>query len=49
MYEIRRYPPFFVAEVVTSENELNDSFRELARYIGVFGTPENEKGTRGFY
>ena len=38
-----------MAEVVTSEDELNDSFRDLARYIGVFGTPENAKGKSNIY
>lgn len=43
-YEIRVYPPYFVAEVQASEDSVNDSFRELAKYIGVFGEPENVKG-----
>lgn len=33
-----------MAEVQASEDSVNDSFRELAKYIGVFGEPENVKG-----
>jgi len=39
-YEVRQYPAYFIAEVPHS-NDGND-FRALARYIGVFGVPENE-------
>lgn len=46
-YEIRRYGQRFAAEVrynATSDsgNDTGEPFRALARYIGVFGTPENE-------
>ena len=43
-YEIRVYQPYFVAEVRASENAASDSFRVLAKYIGVYGEPENLKG-----
>lgn len=45
-YEIRRYGIRFAAETAfaSNGNEDDDStpFRLLARYIGVFGSPENE-------
>ena len=45
-YEIRRYGPRFAAEVhfnaTGDTREMGEPFRALARYIGVFGTPENE-------
>ncbi|KAJ1404419.1 SOUL hem-binding protein [Ochromonadaceae sp. CCMP2298] len=44
-YEIRLIQPYFVAEVSTAEEALNDSFSVLAKYIGVFGTPENDKAS----
>jgi hypothetical protein len=37
-FEIREYEPCVIAETV---DEGNNAFRTLARYIGVFGTPEN--------
>uniref|UniRef100_A0A7S2UQ64 SOUL heme-binding protein n=1 Tax=Attheya septentrionalis TaxID=420275 RepID=A0A7S2UQ64_9STRA len=42
-YEIRRYGERFAAEVeyMTGNGE-NSPFGQLAKYIGVFGTPENE-------
>ena len=41
-YEIRSYPTVVVAETVVGSNGVeNNSFRKLARYIGVFGKPEN--------
>eukprot|EP01036_Dinobryon_divergens_P030553 gene30553-39815_t len=40
-FEIRRYQPFVVAEVPLSDGEDNVGFSALARYIGVFGQPEN--------
>ena len=44
-YEIRKYGERFAAEVsYTNPNDVNSSFGTLARYIGVFGTPENEGG-----
>jgi hypothetical protein len=39
--EIRLYQPIFVAEVFSDGNS-NKAFMSLAKYIGVFGTPENE-------
>jgi hypothetical protein len=36
-YCIRKYDSMFVAEVIKSDA----AFKELAKYIGVFGTPEN--------
>jgi hypothetical protein len=44
-YEIRLLQPYFVAEVSTAEEAMNDSFSVLAKYIGVFGTPENDKAS----
>ena len=38
-FQIRDYPIFITAEI--HSNSDNDSFRALAKYIGVFGTPEN--------
>ena len=50
-YQIWRYPPTLAATVTASDLHLPDAatehqftsaaFRALARYIGVFGTPEN--------
>jgi hypothetical protein len=42
-YELRRYEARVVAEYVTEPSKDGDSegFRALARYIGVFGEPEN--------
>ena len=48
-YEIRRYGTRFAAQVEYSPNAADKDdgtpFRLLARYIGVFGTPENERAT----
>lgn len=46
-YELRRYGERFAASVEYAKNGDNDNspFRTLARYIGVFGTPENEGST----
>jgi len=41
-YEIRLYQPYFIAEV-KSATDMGSSFQTLAKYIGVFGTPENLK------
>lgn len=42
-YELRRYGERFAAEVhYNATGESGEGFRALARYIGVFGTPENE-------
>lgn len=41
-YEIRRYNERFAAEVrYNGKEDVGSPFRALARYIGVFGTPEN--------
>ncbi len=48
-YEIRAYPPYVVAEVRLGEGPgdtaMKDGFRTLAKYIGVFGDPQNTKKT----
>eukprot|EP01031_Cornospumella_fuschlensis_P030982 gene30982-37445_t len=44
-YEIRLYQPIFVAEVPMNGPNSNGAFMSLAKYIGVFGTPENEAAT----
>mmetsp|Transcript_5026 Transcript_5026/g.7637 ORF Transcript_5026/g.7637 Transcript_5026/m.7637 type:complete len:221 (-) Transcript_5026:8-670(-) len=38
-YDIRHYPKYFIAQVECGES--SDAFGILAKYIGVFGTPEN--------
>jgi len=38
--QVRRYPPVVAAQVDCRSDD-NQSFKTLARYIGVFGTPEN--------
>eukprot|EP00240_Pyramimonas_obovata_P006587 CAMPEP_0118949466 /NCGR_PEP_ID=MMETSP1169-20130426/49683_1 /TAXON_ID=36882 /ORGANISM="Pyramimonas obovata, Strain CCMP722" /LENGTH=184 /DNA_ID=CAMNT_0006896111 /DNA_START=95 /DNA_END=646 /DNA_ORIENTATION=- len=44
LYEIRKYPPFVIVSTSTEDMvEGNNSFGRLARYIGVFGSPENSK------
>ena len=40
-FEIRRNPQYFIAEAPMQAGE-NSSFSLLAKYIGVFGKPENE-------
>ena len=40
-YEVRQYQKYFIAEVPHSKDGNGDDFRALAKYIGVFGTPEN--------
>jgi hypothetical protein len=43
-YEIRLYQPYFIAEVPMNGGRAdNEAFMQLARYIGVFGTPQNQK------
>ncbi|EOA28328.1 hypothetical protein CARUB_v10024529mg [Capsella rubella] len=46
-YEIREYPPAVAAEVTYDASEFkgdkDGGFQVLAKYIGVFGKPENEK------
>lgn len=46
-YELRKYGERFAASVAYANNgdDNNSPFRALARYIGVFGTPENEGST----
>lgn len=42
-YELRQYGERFAAEVqYNKDDQMGEPFRALARYIGVFGTPENE-------
>jgi hypothetical protein len=43
-FEVRRNPNYFIAEVPMSNDQGNDNkaFGILAKYIGVFGKPENE-------
>jgi hypothetical protein len=41
-YEIRRYGQRFAAQASYDGSNDNTPFGVLARYIGVFGTPENE-------
>lgn len=47
-YEVRIYGSYFVAEfrgeMEAGAKRDSQSFSALAKYIGVFGTPENEKG-----
>merc|ERR1711959_263134 len=38
-FQVRRYHPAVAAQVKTTDD--NRGFTQLARYIGVFGTPEN--------
>lgn len=46
-YEIREYPPAVAAELTYDPSEFkgdkDGGFQVLAKYIGVFGKPENEK------
>ena len=46
-YEIREYPPAVAAEITYDPSEFKDNrdggFTVLAKYIGVFGKPENQK------
>lgn len=42
-YEIRQYQPYCIAEVTKNEFGDDQSFRLLAKYIGVFGDPANTK------
>jgi hypothetical protein len=41
-YEIRSYNQYFIAEVPQTPGKEGDSFRDLAKYIGVFGDAQNE-------
>ena len=50
-YQIREYNRVFVAEIASSspggkDSQGNNSFRELASYIGVFGEPQNTLGSQ---
>jgi hypothetical protein len=40
-YQVRVYSPYLIAEVPQIVGQENSSFTILAKYIGVFGTPEN--------
>lgn len=40
-YELRRYAPALFAQIRCQNKGDSDSFRALAKYIGVFGTPQN--------
>ncbi|KAL0740276.1 hypothetical protein Bca4012_081789 [Brassica carinata] len=46
-YEVRQYPPAVSAEVTYDPSEFkgdkDGGFQVLAKYIGVFGKPENQK------
>jgi len=42
-YQVRRYHPAVAAQVDCAND--SEGFRQLARYIGVFGTPENVGAT----
>lgn len=46
-YELRKYGERYAASVTYANrgDDNNSPFRTLARYIGVFGTPENEGST----
>lgn len=44
-YQLRRYHKRYAASVSYDARGDNGGFRTLARYIGVFGTPENEGAT----
>lgn len=41
-YQVRAYEPYLIAEVEKLPGKEGDGFRTLAKYIGVFGKPENE-------
>mmetsp|Transcript_17685 Transcript_17685/g.38930 ORF Transcript_17685/g.38930 Transcript_17685/m.38930 type:complete len:209 (-) Transcript_17685:219-845(-) len=43
-YEVRQYPAILVSETACDNTEQGNraAFMKLARYIGVFGTPENK-------
>ena len=40
-YELRSYPGYLTAEVLMNDANGNNGFGILAKYIGVFGKPEN--------
>lgn len=43
-FEIRKYEPYFAAEIpMSGDGEGNSAFMGLAHYIGVFGPPKNQK------
>jgi hypothetical protein len=44
-YELRKYGTRFAASVEYSSSETSPPFMTLAKYIGVFGTPQNEGST----
>ena len=41
-YQVRIYSPYLIAEVPQLPGQDNNSFTILAKYIGVFGKPENQ-------
>lgn len=41
-FEVRKNPEYFIAETPMQDEEGNNSFGVLAKYIGVFGVPQNE-------
>ncbi|KAF3552713.1 hypothetical protein F2Q69_00017574 [Brassica cretica] len=49
-YEVREYPPAVSAEVTYDPSEFkgdkDGGFQVLAKYIGVFGKPENQEGEK---
>lgn len=44
-YELRKYATRYAASVEYSSDGTSEGFRTLAKYIGVFGTPQNEGNT----
>lgn len=48
-YEMRKYAPYFVAEISCKDEELKDACATLERYIGRFCEPENIKGNHGYF
>ncbi|EGR34028.1 soul heme-binding protein, putative [Ichthyophthirius multifiliis] len=40
-YQIRKYESYVIAKIAMKEDNKDQAFRALARYIGVFGKPEN--------
>ena len=42
-YEVRSYPTLFTAAVAMEDAGDNNAFSILAKYIGVFGQPENRQ------
>ena len=44
-YEVRKYQSYVIAETPADGSD-NEAFRALAKYIGVFGNPENIQKTQ---